>query len=138
MFILYIKDSIEEEDPSIEDFAITKINQVYGGNSFFTSLRELKEKLQDSDVYTPIEVMKYAKCSDKRQNVHRLIKNILQTGFHFIWKQQKEDSTAQERQTCLIHTLRQNSQSYYNRANRRSVKNCEATYRRIYHKNNVG
>ena len=91
--------------------------------------------------------MKYAKCSDKRQNVHRLINNILETGFpgfdknielyhfklpsrgpnkavHFIWKQQKEDSAAQERQTCLIHTWRQNSQSYYNRANRRTVKNC--------------
>ena len=86
MFILYIKDSIEEEDPSIEDFAITKINQVYGGNSFFTSLRELKEKLQDSDVYTPIEVMKYTKCSDKRQNFHRLIKNIPETGFQALIK----------------------------------------------------
>ena len=133
-------------DPCIEDFKITKIDQTRDSHPYFTRLKTLKDRIQCCDVYDPLEIRNLVNCS-RRQNFYNLVNDIKSRGFplishdhdlyhyklqshgphpavHFIWKQPKNDDTSQEHQNMLINGLRVNSETFYNRAGRREVKNC--------------
>ena len=51
--------------PSIEDFKITKISQTIIANSYFGYIAELRNQLQSSDVYEPLEVKNFVSCKNR-------------------------------------------------------------------------
>ena len=74
-------DDRNEEDSFIEDFSVTKLQQVTG-RSYFSQLGAVKNLVDAADVYAPININENVGTTDRRL-FFSLMKSIVDDGFPF-------------------------------------------------------
>ena len=107
-------------------------------------LKGLKAALEKTKDLEPVNVADHVSGDINRYTMYLLMKSVKETGFpsiagydvyhyflcskgphpavHFIWKAANFTEDVDERNAEIVHTLRKNENTYFNRASRRAVK----------------